>query len=319
LGWHGLAGVWQCKRYPVSEKETKRHYGDVRADGHIFYAYSRRHGHVYESWLGPEAFARLQEKAYARNREYHNINRSAIVIKKRSWRKNNSDRVRRFDEIRRRRQGMKPQRRFPVTLGRKFGDVREDGYRFRGYEKDRRGTAREAWMSPEAYDRRIAWMIQNSKSESRRAYNKTYAATYSSRPDVRARRSARARLPENRSKLNAHNRRKTATDPSYAIRRRVKSRLSNALKAYRLGKRWNTMSLIGCDIEHLVKHLESQFLPGMSWDNRSAWHIDHKIPFCKIDTTNATQLAMVCHYTNLRPLWSRDNLSRNYDDVALPV
>ena len=28
----------------------------------------------------------------------------------------------------------------------------------------------------------------------------------------------------------------------------------------------------------LKKHIENLFCDGMSWDNKSDWHIDHKIP-----------------------------------------
>ena len=66
-------------------------------------------------------------------------------------------------------------------------------------------------------------------------------------------------------------------------------------------------NLIGCTGRELVMHLESQFLPGMSWDNRNEWHIDHIIPLSSFNLLDSIQFSKASHYTNLRPLWAKDN------------
>jgi hypothetical protein len=60
----------------------------------------------------------------------------------------------------------------------------------------------------------------------------------------------------------------------------------------------------------LMAHLESQFLPGMSWANRRLWHIDHQRPCASFNLTNPAQQHACFHFSNLRPLWAADNLAK---------
>ena len=46
----------------------------------------------------------------------------------------------------------------------------------------------------------------------------------------------------------------------------------------------------------------------MSWENRNEWHVDHIIPLCSAKTQE--ELYNLCHYTNLQPLWVKDNLTK---------
>ena len=71
---------------------------------------------------------------------------------------------------------------------------------------------------------------------------------------------------------------------------------------------------IGCTRKELVEHLRSQFKVGMSWDNygsgekgdhEGCWHIDHIVPISKFKGEHPN------HYTNLQPLWGKENLSKS--------
>jgi hypothetical protein len=73
-----------------------------------------------------------------------------------------------------------------------------------------------------------------------------------------------------------------------------------------------TLELLGCTIQELKIHLESQFEEGMSWENysKAGWHVDHIRPCASFDLTDPTQQKQCFHYSNLQPLWAKDNLSK---------
>jgi len=71
--------------------------------------------------------------------------------------------------------------------------------------------------------------------------------------------------------------------------------------------------LTGCTIDYLVFHLESQFKDGMSWDNYGlfGWHIDHIKPCSYFDLNDPSEQKKCFNYTNLQPLWARENISKS--------
>lgn len=99
------------------------------------------------------------------------------------------------------------------------------------------------------------------------------------------------------------NRRKT--DPHFRLIDNVRKRVCKVLK----GKDKSTLLIIGCSLEQLRGHLESKFKPGMTWKNYGKWHVDHKIPLAS--AKNTIEVQNLCHYSNLQPLWARENLSKN--------
>ena len=50
----------------------------------------------------------------------------------------------------------------------------------------------------------------------------------------------------------------------------------------------------------------------MSWDNHGydGWHVDHIRPCASFDLTDEEQVRKCFHYTNLQPLWAKDNLRK---------
>lgn len=105
------------------------------------------------------------------------------------------------------------------------------------------------------------------------------------------------------------------SDPQFRIMLVVRSKVIEVLKRTLAGgykKRPTTsyaVDVIGCSMEHLISHLESQFKSGMSWANhtRTGWHIDHKIPYRQFDLRTLDGLKAWYHWTNLQPLWADEN------------
>lgn len=126
----------------------------------------------------------------------------------------------------------------------------------------------------------------------------------------------------NKEHLNArtavYNRERQKVDLQFKLAGRLRTRLWFALSGVR--KVGSFVRDIGCSIPELVSHLESQFTEGMSWDNYGlyGWHMDHIIPLSSFDLTDREQFLQACHYTNLQPLWAKDNLSKGSKLSGVP-
>lgn len=101
-------------------------------------------------------------------------------------------------------------------------------------------------------------------------------------------------------------------DINFKLKRRIRSRLCSALKHnYKTG---SAVKDLGCSIDYFKKYIEKQFKEGMTWENYGLWEIDHIIPLASVDLTNKKSFFKVVHYTNMRPLWKKDNLDRRFSN-----
>lgn len=119
--------------------------------------------------------------------------------------------------------------------------------------------------------------------------------------------------PEKKAK---YQRTRRAKDVQCRLADNLRGRLYGAIK----GKPKNGSAVrdLGCSIAELKEYLEGKFGDGMSWDNwgRNGWHIDHIRPLSSFDLTDPDQLKEACHYTNLQPLWAKDNLQKHNKVLA---
>ena len=74
----------------------------------------------------------------------------------------------------------------------------------------------------------------------------------------------------------------------------------------------HTLELLGCSIDYLKQHIESQFEDGMCWKSvmNGEIHIDHIVPCIAFDLSQPSQQRECFHWSNLQPLWAKDNFKK---------
>lgn len=102
-----------------------------------------------------------------------------------------------------------------------------------------------------------------------------------------------------------------ANRDNYYFAKILRSRIYCVLKGIK--KSAPTLVMLGCSIDQLKAHLQSQFKRGMSWKNYGlhGWHIDHKIPCDSFDLREPEQQRKCFHYSNLQPMWAVHNWRKN--------
>lgn len=100
------------------------------------------------------------------------------------------------------------------------------------------------------------------------------------------------------------------TDPIYKMQCNLRTLIGHMIRKGGYSKKSKTIKILGCSYEEFKQHLESQFQEGMTWDNygRNGWHIDHIYPVSR--ARDEQHLLELNHYTNLQPLWEKDNIAK---------
>jgi hypothetical protein len=146
--------------------------------------------------------------------------------------------------------------------------------------------------------------------EAAREYNRDYERANRAAATARTARY-RAKDPQRMTDYNrTYSAERRASDPAYALLVQLRNRVGSALRQLGGEKSAATMTLVGCTVPALMAHIEKQFLPGMTWENRSEWHIDHIRPCSSFDMLDPEQQRECFHWSNLQPLWSEDNLRK---------
>jgi len=110
---------------------------------------------------------------------------------------------------------------------------------------------------------------------------------------------------------------------NFRLRKNYSGRIRTVFNKLNFKTTSSKVLFCGCTINELKIYLEHYFTNGITWDNygQFGWHIDHIIPCAFFDLTDQTELKQCFHYTNLRPLWRDENLSKgdrliaaNYND-----
>lgn len=154
-------------------------------------------------------------------------------------------------------------------------------------------------------DRKKRW--ERANPEKIKAYSASYYRTHRAKLIKKAKDYA----AQNRHKINAWERQYRKRNTSAAIAKSLRNRLNEVLKRGRSKSTGSALSLLGCSLEDFRIYLETKFEPGMTWDNRGDWEVDHIMPCAIFDLTKADHQRRCFHFSNMQPLWRTQNRRKN--------
>jgi hypothetical protein len=186
--------------------------------------------------------------------------------------------------------------------------------RYRLERKEQKATTDRAYRiaNREKINRsKRLWRLKN------RAHVNAWHRAWSAKRGNKAYAKQKAWVEKNRTKINAKNARKKnwlyKTNSNYNVNVRMAVGIRSALAGTKGWRSWQ--SLVGYTLSDLVKHLESKFTGGMSWELFRAGkiHIDHKIPKSKFQFSSASDPGFRSCWalSNLQPMWAIENLSKH--------
>ena len=165
------------------------------------------------------------------------------------------------------------------------------------------------------------WVAKNK--EYIRQYRKDYGprrlALYQiNKEAICARTRELSKTEKYRKALQNRRKRRRTEDVQFFLKERIRSTMNRAFRREWVKKPARTEALLGCTIAEAKAHLESRFVNGMSWQNRSSWHIDHFVPISAFDLRDAEEVRWCFNYRNLQPLSGRENLLKQ-DTIPNPL
>jgi hypothetical protein len=105
-------------------------------------------------------------------------------------------------------------------------------------------------------------------------------------------------------------RRRMKKDPIFRIKEKSRKRLVHAIRGRGRGSS-HTVALLSCTYLQFKLSFEKKFTEGMNWQNYGEWHVDHIKPCSLFDLTDPNQMTECYHYSNLQPLWAKDNIKKS--------
>lgn len=94
--------------------------------------------------------------------------------------------------------------------------------------------------------------------------------------------------------------RRSSQQTPYRLFRNIHRRTGQALRGLA-----SPVAAVGAPLQVVCAHIEDRFGPGMCWENYRQWEVDHILPLS--GAVSLDDLVSRCHYTNLQPLWRRQN------------
>ena len=231
-----------------------------------------------------------KEKILEKAKKYYQNNREKILEIKKKYRENNKEKKREY--------------------GKKYRENNKE--KIREYRANNKDKIKEYYENNKEKILEYGKKYRENNKEKFREYKRIYAQN--NREKIR--KNAKIYHQNNREKIreyiNVYSKKRYATDPCFKLRISIGRRVGKEMKKYLTTKKESSIKYLGCSLKQLKEHLESKFDTGMTWDNWSThgWHIDHIIPISSFDLTKEEEQKKCFHYTNLQPLWAKDNRAK---------
>lgn len=164
-------------------------------------------------------------------------------------------------------------------------------------------------LARQAADRQ-SWSTE--KTEQKKEYLKIYNLL--NKDAIKEKRQRKKEIYRNSEEYKAKERIKQEKRLLRKFATGVRSLIGGSFKYKGHRKTSKTTDILGCSISEFKVYIESQFSEGMTWENRSEWHLDHIKPVSLGDSED--EIIALNHYTNFQPLWALDNIlkSNNYEE-----
>jgi hypothetical protein len=183
-----------------------------------------------------------------------------------------------------------------ITCGKqyKFDNEIKIKEQIKKYNK-KRSLSKKEWSEKnkdKVNESRKNWVKKNLEREKQRKkeYSKKYYVN-----------NKKKRLEYSKEKQKEYRK----NNPLFKLKCNLRKRIGFFIKK----KSISTELILGISFEEFKKYFELKFTEGMSWDKMGKEiHIDHIIPLSL--AKNEDEIIKLCHYTNLQPLWAKDNLSK---------
>lgn len=260
----------------------------------------------YKAEYGREYYKNNPEKERERNRRYRENNREKVREYQKKWAKNNPEKVR------------EKARKYRKNNPEKVREYRKNNReKIREYYKNNREKIREhqkKWneINKERIKKRAKKYHKKYYKENHDRLLKKFAKYREKNKEILVIRGKEWRK-NNKDKIkkkykNDYIKNKNST--IYKINTSISRMIRRDLKRRKNGNHWEY--LVNYTLKDLMIHLESQFKPGMTWQNIGKWHIDHRIPvslweFSSYEDREFKQCWALC---NLQPLWAKENMSK---------
>ena len=194
------------------------------------------------------------------------------------------------------------------NLNKKNVDEKNKKWRDNNKEHSKEYRQKHYKLNKEYYNEKSKkWYNENKE------FVKEYDKKYRIKNKKKLKENQKKYYQENKEKIikrhNKWEKNRRKTDDLFRLKKNLRSRTRGVFKNKGYSKNTKTQEMLGVDWEVAKNHIERQFTKGMNWNNYGEWHIDHIIPLASAKTPE--RLKQLCHYTNLQPMWAKENISKS--------